>query len=214
MFTSPWRPGKGFPFTCSDSTYGCDTRDLHNIDITVDSKKLYATPFEMERRKATTLKEKLADHYQKRDFSVKPSIASQVGMTFFGFMTISLLFESLLILIPAVYKDGWNHPDGVSTTRVLHPVRDGGQLVLHIQRRQKPCQENLQGYSFPKLDRHTPWLENLSSVSAGCAPEISSLCVVWEMHSKEGPSLLFYRVLCWTAKPTNVRRILCVPRLG
>ena len=60
----------------------------------------------MERRKATTLKEKLADHYQKRDFSVKPSIASQVGMTFFGFMTISLLFESLLILIPAVYKDG------------------------------------------------------------------------------------------------------------
>ncbi|XP_050404146.2 palmitoyltransferase ZDHHC22 [Patella vulgata] len=58
----------------------------------------------MERRQVT-LKEKLKAHYDNRNFQPQETSANKVGVAFYWFMTISLLFESLLILIPTLFKD-------------------------------------------------------------------------------------------------------------
>ncbi|XP_059149714.1 probable palmitoyltransferase ZDHHC24 [Physella acuta] len=57
-----------------------------------------------ERRRHITLKEKLTEHYQKRDFKPKKSSASTYGMLFYWGVTVSLLLEGVLILIPNYFK--------------------------------------------------------------------------------------------------------------
>ncbi|CAL1537317.1 unnamed protein product [Lymnaea stagnalis] len=56
-------------------------------------------------RKHLTLKEKLTEHYQKRDFKPKKSSASTYGMIFFWTMSVSLLLEGIFILLPNHFKE-------------------------------------------------------------------------------------------------------------
>lgn len=60
-----------------------------------------------ERKAQTPLKEKLSDHYRKRDFTPKKKDVSKLGIAFFWGMTISLFLESVFYLIPHIYS-GWN----------------------------------------------------------------------------------------------------------
>lgn len=60
-----------------------------------------------ERKAQTPLKEKLSDHYRKRDFTPKKKDVSKLGIAFFWGMTISLFLESVFYLIPHIFS-GWN----------------------------------------------------------------------------------------------------------
>lgn len=52
---------------------------------------------ELRERKPPSLKEKLSDHYQKRDFTVKEKDLNQIGVSFFWIMWISLLVEGQIL---------------------------------------------------------------------------------------------------------------------
>lgn len=60
-----------------------------------------------ERKAQAPLKEKLSDHYRKRDFTPKKKDVSKLGIAFFWGMTISLFLESVFYLIPHIFS-GWN----------------------------------------------------------------------------------------------------------
>lgn len=67
-----------------------------------------------ERRRHITLKEKLAEHYQKRDFKPKKSSASTYGMLFYWVVTLSLFIEGVSILIPNYFKtNGSEHSNTI-----------------------------------------------------------------------------------------------------
>ncbi|GFO50512.1 palmitoyltransferase [Plakobranchus ocellatus] len=53
----------------------------------------------MQRRQAT-LKEKLSEHYRKRDFKAKKQTASTAGIVFFLGMLFTLVLEGLVVLLP------------------------------------------------------------------------------------------------------------------
>ncbi|GFR72423.1 palmitoyltransferase [Elysia marginata] len=53
----------------------------------------------MQRRQAT-LKEKLSEHYRKRDFKAKKQTASTAGVVFFLCMLVTLVLEALVVLLP------------------------------------------------------------------------------------------------------------------
>ncbi|XP_061174800.1 probable palmitoyltransferase ZDHHC24 [Saccostrea echinata] len=59
-----------------------------------------------ERRAQATLKEKLSDHYRKREFKPSKRDISNLGVNFFWGMTFSLFFISQFILIPNLFS-GW-----------------------------------------------------------------------------------------------------------
>ncbi|XP_005106368.1 probable palmitoyltransferase ZDHHC24 [Aplysia californica] len=56
-------------------------------------------------REEVTLKEKLAEHYAKRDFQAKKQSASTVGVSFSVGMMVTLAIEGLTVLIPSYYVD-------------------------------------------------------------------------------------------------------------
>ena len=56
----------------------------------------------MQRRQAT-LKEKLSEHYRKRDFKAKKQTASTTGVVFFLSMLVTVVLEGLVVLLPRYY---------------------------------------------------------------------------------------------------------------
>ncbi|XP_033736182.1 palmitoyltransferase ZDHHC22-like [Pecten maximus] len=61
-----------------------------------------------ERNKGGTLKEKLQNHYHKRNFQTDEKDASRYGQMFFWGMVVSLFFEGQFFLVPMLYwGDTW-----------------------------------------------------------------------------------------------------------
>lgn len=60
----------------------------------------------MQQRGQTTLKEKLVQHYQTRDFRPRPASASKAGLLTTGLMIFSIVLEAVFFLLPGLYGGG------------------------------------------------------------------------------------------------------------
>ena len=54
--------------------------------------------------KSATLKEKLKNHYNNRNFSTNPRNASRIGLANSGLQNLFFVIEAIVILLPELYK--------------------------------------------------------------------------------------------------------------